>query len=126
MRPPLQISFRNSPLSEAVAQVVEDQAAKLERFYDHILRCRVVVDMPHRQRKSGNSQHVHVDIAVPGAEIVVHRATGRQCLDLPSAIKEAFDQAARQLQDYAQRRRGQVKSHPRPEPGLLSRWALSG
>src|SRR4051794_41134463 len=58
MRPSLQISFRNGPLSEAIADAIEDHAAKLGQFYDQISRCRVVIDVPHKHHHHGNAERV--------------------------------------------------------------------
>jgi ribosome-associated translation inhibitor RaiA len=126
MRPPLQISFRNSPLSQVIADTIEKHASKLAQFYDHITRCRVVIDVPHRHHQQGNVHRVHIDIAVPANEIVVSCETDRQDPDLQATIGEAFDQAARQLQDYVRRRRGQVKTHHTMNETPIPNWILSG
>ena len=47
---------------------------KLEQFHDHIIGCRVVIEMPHKSQKaSGNPPDVHIVMRVPGKEIVVSR-----------------------------------------------------
>jgi hypothetical protein len=54
--------------------------------------------------------NVHVDIRVPGEEIVIKRQAHPE---LHTAIQEAFDAAGRRLQDYARRIRGDVKHSTR-------------
>ena len=49
MQLPLTITFRHMEPSEAVENVVRERAAKLEHFCDHITRCDVVIDAPHRR-----------------------------------------------------------------------------
>ncbi len=111
MQLPMQISFHNMEPDAEVEQMVRERAAKLERFYDRIMSCRVVIDIPHRHHKNGNVYQIRLDITVPGGEIAVSReAPGQTAAKaLPIAIKEAFEAAIRQLEDYARKRRQEVK-----------------
>jgi len=43
MQLPLQISFRDIPPSAAVEAKIRERADKLERYYDRINGCRVVI-----------------------------------------------------------------------------------
>ena len=47
MELPLQITFRHMDTSDAVA-AVRERAEELERFFDRIMSCRVVVECRHR------------------------------------------------------------------------------
>jgi len=138
---PLQISFRNMDRSEAVEARVREEVAKLETFYSPIMRCRVVIELPHKHQKKGDLYHVRIDITVPGAELVVKRepslhASLRQVdtekrsksyeaqaahKDVYVVIRDAFREARRQLQDYARRVRGQVKTHTPRADGRVSK-----
>ncbi len=111
MQVPLQITFRNLPHSDAVTQSIEAQAERLESFYDRIIACRVVVDMPHRHHEWGNLYQVRIDLTIPGHEIVVNRESSQQTQfkDLEAALLHAFDAAERQLEDYLRQRRDKVK-----------------
>jgi hypothetical protein len=51
--------------------------------------------------------HVHIDIAVPGEELVVGREPHE---DLAVAIHEAFDGAKRQLKEFSELRRAVLKN----------------
>jgi len=119
--------------SEAVTARIHEEAAKLEEFFPRITSCRVVVEAPHRHHKFGELFHVRIEIGVPGREIVVsHEPSARAALSLEDeaavkkhieihpdhkdvfvAIRDAFGSARRQLQDYAKRLRGEVKTHER-------------
>ncbi len=114
MKLPLQITARNIELTEAIEQAVRDRARKLERFYDRIVSCRVVVDAPHRHQKKGVMYNACIDITVPGSEVVVKREPHE---DLYVAIRDAFDAARRQLQEISSRRRGGGKPLLRPAGG---------
>ena len=86
MQVPLQVTFRHMDSSEAVAARIRARAEELERFFDRIISCRVVVECQHPRRQQGNLFRVRVDLGVPGREIVVGRdpdgaprARGRPC-----------------------------------------------
>ncbi|HKZ77201.1 MAG TPA: HPF/RaiA family ribosome-associated protein [Pyrinomonadaceae bacterium] len=128
---PVQITFRNMKPSEAVEARVREEVTKLETFYQGIMHCRVVVELPHKHHKKGDLYHVRIDMTVPGAELVVKRepslhAALRQVdseeesksyeahaahKDVFVVIRDAFKEARRQLQDFARRERGQTKLH---------------
>jgi len=110
MKLPLQITARNIVLTEAIEAAVRERALKLERFYDGIMSCRVVVEAPHRHHHKGVMYNACIDITVPGSEVVVKREPHE---DLYVAIRDAFDAARRQLQNISQKQRGGAKPHNR-------------
>jgi hypothetical protein len=73
MQVPLQITIRHMDTSEAVAARIRERAEELERFFDRIISCRVVVECRHPRRLQGNLFQVGVDLMVPGREIAVGR-----------------------------------------------------
>jgi ribosomal subunit interface protein len=103
MKIPLQITLRDIDASEAVEARIRDKAADLDRYYSQIVSCRVVVEMPAKHKHQGKAFNVRIDIGVPGSEIVVNRD---QHEDLYVALRDAFDAARRQLEDYARTQRG--------------------
>ncbi|NWF59570.1 MAG: ribosome-associated translation inhibitor RaiA [Fischerella sp.] len=107
MRSPLQINFRNVQQSEAVEEKIREYAAKLEQFHNRITSCRVVVDAPHRNHQKGKLYHIQIDLTLPGTEIVVNRnpSDNESHKDIYVAIRDAFDAAKRQLQDYVEVKR---------------------
>jgi ribosomal subunit interface protein len=122
MQTPLQIAFRNMDRSEAVGAKIEERAAKLERYYDEIMGCRVTVEAQHKHHRRGNHYHVRVDITVPGGELVASREPDEHhsYSDVYVAIRDAFSTMERQLEDYARRRRRQVKEHETPPHGRIA------
>ena len=144
MKIPLQITFRNMPPSEAIENNVREKAAKLDSLYDGIMSCRIIIEAPHRHHHKGKAYQVSIDMTVPGGELVVNRAPKRLDAaktprpeelendlteshepskhgaheDLYVAIRDAFNAAARKLQDHARRKRGKVKLH---EPAAVAR-----
>jgi len=113
MQFPLEISFRNMDPSPAVEARIREKAAKLERFHDRIVGCSVVVEAPHRHHHKGKLYSVHIDISVPGKDLVVDRAKPLDHAheDVYLAVRDAFNAAVRRLEDHASRMRGEVKTH---------------
>jgi ribosomal subunit interface protein len=114
MKIPLQVTFRDMPSSDAVETRIREKADKLGRFYDRIMGCRVVIEMPQRHKHQGKLHSVRIDLTVPGAELVANHA---QHEDVYVAIRDAFTAITRQLEDYARKQRGDVKTHA--QSGML-------
>jgi len=122
MLKPLQITFRHMDPSESVASKIRERAEKLEKFYDQIMRCHVVVEAPHKHQHKGGLYWVHLDITVPDGELVVNRNPSQRSSheDLYVAIRDTFDAARRLLEDRARRQRQKVKTHEVPPHGKVS------
>lgn len=108
MKIPLQITAHNLELSEAAKTDITEKAEKLDKFYNQIMRCRVVVEVPHRHSHEGILFNVHIYMTVPGAELLVKREPNE---DLNVAIRDAFNAARRKLEDFARKQRRDVKHH---------------
>jgi hypothetical protein len=128
---PIQVTFRNMAHYGELEACVRDRARELETFSSDILGCRVVVALPHHHHERGNRCHVRVELTTPGEPVVISHIPSRhaalQDIDEPThakeseldsvhryaavAIHDSFDAARRKVQDYARRRRGDVKTH---------------
>jgi len=108
MQTPLQITIRDVEHSEALETHIRGKVEKLEEFFKSIISCRVVVEMPHKHHHQGKQFNVRIDISVPGSEIAVNRDHAE---DIYVALRDAFDAAKRQLEDYARKIRGDIKTH---------------
>src|ERR1051325_5158774 len=113
MQLPLQISYQHMEPSESVDAMIREKAAKLDQFYERIMSCRVVVEALHKPHRTSNQYRVRIDLTVPGGELVVNRDPAEQtdAKDVAIAVRDAFEAARRQLEDFAQKQRGDVKSH---------------
>ncbi len=118
MQLPLQISFHGIARSNALYAAVQEKAEKLDRYYDRIIGCRVVLALDGRHRHKGKQFSVRIDLTVPGGEIAVTREHHE---DIQVALREAFDAARRRLEDYARGQRGDVKRHPPVLAGRIAR-----
>jgi ribosomal subunit interface protein len=112
MKIPLQITFRGIPHSDAVEAKIREKAGKLDKFYSHIMSCRVAVEAEHHHHQ-GNQYHIRIDITTPSKELVVSREHHDKQAheDIYVAIRDAFNAATRQLEDYSRVQRGDVKTH---------------
>lgn len=121
MKTPLEVVFRNLERSDAITARVEEKAERLEQFFDHILRCRVVVEAPHRHHHRGKLYSVGIEISVPGKHIVVNHTgpANHAHEDVYVAIRDAFKAATRQLEDHVRTVRGKVKTHEVPPHGRV-------
>ena len=118
---PLQITFRNLDRSQAVEASVREHAEKLDKYYDRIMSCRVVIEEQHKHHRRGNHYHVSVDVTVPGAELVASREPDQHhaYTDVYIAIRDAFDTMRRQLEDYARKHDQRLKVHAPPPHGRI-------
>lgn len=134
MAVPLRIVFKGMDPSPAVTARIEERVAKLGRLSGRATKCRVTVEAPHRRQLHGKLYVVHVDITVPGEELAVSHSHRNDHAhdDVYVAIRDAFDAAARRLQDHVRKKRGEVKSHRRapraiaPERAAARRRTASG
>jgi ribosome-associated translation inhibitor RaiA len=102
-----EIVFRGMPASPAVEAMVRRWIARLDRAYDRIIRCGVVIELPHRHGRHGQPFHVRIELAVPDHIIVV----AQESEDIYALVGDAFHAARRQLHEHAAIRRGDVKRH---------------
>lgn len=107
MKIPLQITYRGISSSPSVDALIAERTNKLERFSDRIVRCHVIIDVPHRHHRQGRHFSVHVDVTTPLGSIVVTRdpASDSEPRELGALVREAFDAAARQLEEETRRQR---------------------
>jgi ribosomal subunit interface protein len=122
MKLPLQVTFRNMDASEAVEADIRDKAAKLDQYCPDIMSCHVIVEALHKHHHQGNLYHVRIDITVPNDEIVVSRDPDKHQAheDVYVTVRDAFQAATRQLQDYNARRQQQVKRHEPESHGRIA------
>jgi ribosomal subunit interface protein len=117
MQVPLELSTRRITLSPALEADLRKRATKLERHFDRITSCRIAVERPSNHHNEGGPYRVRLDITVPGSELVANK----EAEDLNMAIRDAFDAAERQVEEYSRRRRGEVKTPAGPPTGRVVR-----
>jgi ribosome-associated translation inhibitor RaiA/cold shock CspA family protein len=120
---PVEITFHRMQPSAAIESRIREKAAKLERFYDRIMHCHVVVEAPHSHHHKGKLYHVSITIKVPQSQVVVNRDQhdNHAHEDLFVVIRDSFAAAQRKLEDFSRQQRGQIKSHEAPPSGWVTR-----
>jgi ribosome-associated translation inhibitor RaiA/cold shock CspA family protein len=119
---PLNITFRDMDSSPALEERIRDWTDKLERVFDRVDRCEVVIERPHKRHRQGQRVHVRITLSVPGPDVVVshdHALDGAH-EDTYVALRDAFLAARRQLEDRARRLRKDVKLHVEPDHGRVT------
>lgn len=117
MEIPLQITARDIDLTDAIRTDITEKAAKLDSLCDRIVRCRVIVESPRRHQHEGKLYSVHIYITVPGTELMVKRELDK---DLYVAVRDAFHDARRKLENFVREQRGDVKCHEELTHAVIS------
>ncbi len=115
---PVQITVRDMPNSPALEDHLRKKADKLTQYYDRINHCRIVIYVPQKHKHQGKLFSVNIDLSVPGKELIVNRKIDE---DVYIAIRDAFHALERQLENYARKRRGDVKMHEELMHGHISK-----
>jgi ribosome-associated translation inhibitor RaiA len=100
MQNPVEIVLRGVPHSGALERYIGEQARKLDRVCDRLQSCHVVAEALHRPKQQGVQFAVRVNITLPGTEVVVNREHGE---DVYMAVRDAFEAAVLQLDQYMRR-----------------------
>ena len=137
---PTQVTFRGLDVSDALEEEIRERVTWLEQFYPGIVRCRVVLDRPHKHRHDGRHFHVRIELTVPERDPIVvshepslhgrlkdtegeahHKESEIESVHRYArvTIREAFDVARRRLEDFAREQRGTVKAHEVPAYGRV-------
>jgi len=100
---------------------VEKRAAKLDTFFDRIVKCHVVIESPHRHSKHGQRFHVRIDLHVPGKELVVSRTPEEAREDARAAVDDAFGDAERLLEEFSRQHAFDTKAHVKAPHGVVAK-----
>ncbi len=104
----LNINSRGFGLSEAIRNIIQYNAKKLEKVFPRIHACHYTVEIPHKHHQKGAKFAARIDMSVPGEEIVIKTAPEN---NLYSAIHSASESARERLVKYVAKKRGSVKAH---------------
>lgn len=123
MKQPLEIRFIGMEASDAVEAAARKKADKLDRFRPDIMTCRVTIELAERHQHQGRPFAVRLDVTVPDHELCVDRVRDE---DVYVALRDAFDDMTRQLEDSVRRVRGEEKLHASTLRGEVVRFADDG
>jgi len=120
---PLKITYREVHESTELERLVQQEASKLDRFFDRIVSCRVTIERAYAKHRDGDPFRVRIVLSVPGDELCItqlpdmrgtligseeQRVRKSAEIDAPYksaeyAVREAFKKARRQLQDHVRK-----------------------
>ncbi len=108
MQLPLQLTFRSMHHSDALAGHVQRRVEELERLFDRIISCHVVVELAGHHHRHGNRYRVSINLGLPGHELIVnHDPPDDRNLESPQAAADlAFEEVSRKLENWIGRHRG--------------------
>jgi ribosomal subunit interface protein len=117
MQKGLQLRWRNVTPSEAVEAHVREEVERLGRFHGRITGCAVTLESGSRHHRNGAQKYrVRIELTIPGGKLVVARdhARNQAQADLYLAVRQAFREAKRQLQDHVRKLEDRVKVRAEP------------
>jgi len=102
-----QVVYHNIDQTEAISDAVQKRIDKLERYCDHIINGRVVLDSPHNNHYKGKVYSVTLEIHTPELEVRVNQDQhdNHAHEDLYVAIRDAFNVAERQFKSIDKKHR---------------------
>lgn len=117
----LEVSFREVDKTPDLEELIRKKAAKLEKVSRDLVSCRVSVEQPQKNQRTGNPFRVRIDLGVPGQEMVVVRESSKGDMhdSLHKVLNTAFNVALRQLKDRKERVQGEVKARAEDTPTAL-------
>jgi cold shock CspA family protein/ribosome-associated translation inhibitor RaiA len=125
MQVPIKVVYRNllPQYKESIEDEVRLLASKLDKFHPGIISCRVAVEMPHKRRHDGNLFKATITVNVPDKQIVVSRENpiSQTHENIYVAVRRAFDDAIRQLEEYDLIKSRNVKDHDLIPHGIVSK-----
>lgn len=106
---PLEVAYRRVESTEALEEAISAGVRGLEKVYDRLTSCRIMVEDVDPDRTSGKLYQIRIDMTVPGNELVVKRKPSESPPDpdIFVAVDDAFDIARRRLRKWVEKRRGQ-------------------
>lgn len=118
MRVPLELTFRGMSSDEDIKELINEKTEKLDRIADHLISCRVAVEVKQKHPQTGNPYRVRVNLRLPpNKELVVDsgETDGDIHDDLATVVRDVFETATRRLKKIIDKQQNVVKEHPQQE-----------
>lgn len=90
----IQISFKNVDSSEAIKEYVNEKFGKLDKYFNNIQTCSVVLDV-----KNPHTHETRADLHLSGTSLQAHATTE----DLYASIDETFEKLKHQITKYKEK-----------------------
>src|SRR5579883_989815 len=96
----LQITVRSISDSPTIEYHIRKHFGKLNRIYNKISNCRVVIDVPQNHKHKGKIFSVSIDITILGKELI----SRKQSQNLYIAIRDSFAAIDKLLEKHIKRK----------------------
>lgn len=124
--PILEINWHGLSKKPQVDRLVREQAARLERFADNLMSCRVAIEHP-RAAADGPEWRVRLDLTMaPRADFAVVETGDEQRRDLPEVVRAAFATAERRVKDLHDKQREHRPSTGLPATAIVQQVRAEG
>jgi cold shock CspA family protein len=110
---PIEIAYENMEPTPLAERHVLRGMRRIERVAPALMGVRVTLSQRNLRHRTGSLYEVHLELTLPGPDVALSRTAPlhSESEDLMSAIGEAFDKARRELIEWHDRVRGNVKVH---------------
>ena len=108
MNAPVEVHFHGIQRSEAIEQRVREKVAKLEKHFERMTSCRVVLEATQRTALKPKVYCIKIEIGVPRQRpiVVCHERVGSHASEeLTMALRDAFETALRKSRWYSEQAR---------------------
>ena len=98
---PIELNFQHMEEKPEFRKMLLHEVRKLERRFDGIRHCHVVMDLPYHHRYQGNPYRLKVEVGLPRGDIIVDRAPSAdgRFTDGLAMIRDAFAEISQNLGD---------------------------
>ena len=113
MRAQTEVHFHGIERSKAVEARIIEKVEKLEKHFDKLSRCRVVLEASHRNHQRPLAYQIKIELTVPSKKpiIITHECAAAQGnSDLQLAIRDAFESAMRKVEGTARKLKQRTKT----------------
>jgi cold shock CspA family protein len=115
MQLPLEVVFRNVDRTPEIEDLVAEHAQRLHQYAEDVIACRVAVEQRGGRHQTGNPWRVRIDLTMaPRRELVVTKEAWDRDAGLAPVVRDAFETMARQLDEFVDQRRNDIKTHQEP------------
>lgn len=101
-----EVHFHGIEKSEALEARIREKVAKLSKHFERLTRARVVIEASHRNAQRPLAYLIKIELSVPARKpiIITHeRAVSTGNDEIQLAIRDAFEAAARKVEDTARK-----------------------
>lgn len=90
------VSSKNFVVTKALRKFAQEQAEKVVRLSDHIIKIRVFLESVEKKSNDPAANQARVVVEIPGTDIAVEK----QATDMYEAVLKAFEVAQRHVRKH--------------------------